>query len=101
MSNTAGVKTCKKHELLTLREQLSSPTVFGTGGVRVPYLFCIPFCVFALFVSVLCLVCPMSLDYSFLFWPFGFFSNVYFQTLLMGKLSGCPDKLYKKSSKVC
>ena len=59
----------KKQELITLREHMGSPQVFG--GVRVTHLFrllCV-LCFCALFVFVLCLVramLPMSLDCPFL-----------------------------------
>jgi hypothetical protein len=62
-------------ELLTLREQLCSPLVFG--GIRVAHLFSFLCCVFDLFVFVLCLVYPMlsvSLDcpYRISIYPLGF-----------------------------
>ena len=66
----------KKQELLTPREPLVSPYVFG--GVRVARLCSFQGCVFALFVFVVCLVYPMlpvSMDCPFLIAP-SVFSNV-------------------------
>ena len=72
----------KGQELLILREHLCSPQILC--GVRVAHLFsflcCVLWVFFALFIFVLCLVCPtfpVSLDCSFLIVP-SVFSNVYF-----------------------
>ena len=59
----------KKQELLTLREHLGLPPGFGGSVLFIFLVFCID--VFVLFVSVLCLVCPM-LPVSSLDCPFGF-----------------------------
>jgi len=80
--------SCKRKELLTLREHLGSPPVFG--GVRIAHLICLLCSVASLFVFVMCLVCPMlpvslvclfliALRFSLTFiyfgrifvWPFG------------------------------
>ena len=61
-------------ELLTFREQLSSPLVFGGSVFLIFLVFCV---VILLFVFVRCLVLPVTLHCSFLIAPSGFF-DVYF-----------------------
>jgi hypothetical protein len=73
--------SCKMQELLTLRERLGSPSVFGE--VRFTHLFFLVFCfVFFCFVCpVMCLACPMlqmSLDCPFLITPSGFSNFIFY-----------------------
>ena len=69
----------KKQELLIIRVHLGS--LDGLGGVRVAHDFSFLCCVFALFVFVLCILCPMlpvSQDCPFLITPSVFY-DVYFR----------------------
>ena len=79
----------RKQEILTLREYLASPPVYGR--IRVAHNFSLLCCVFVLFVFVLCIVCPMlpvSLDCPFLIAP-SVFSNVYLSCVLCVQCCQC------------
>jgi len=69
---SSGVKyvlTCKRRELLTLREQLCSPPVYGGSVLLIFLVSCVALFFCVLFVFVLCdgyPMLPVSLDCPFL-----------------------------------
>jgi len=75
--------------MLTIRENLNSPTVFGE--VLILLVFCAVLCS-VLFVFVLCLVCqmlPVSLDCPFVIVP-SVFCIIYIQQFLIRNGPGDP-----------